>query len=198
MQHMQASIDYCIAFITKNFSFQENATEADANKEQIIPTMQQNVSTAIISSERETIEPTEENVTDLQIEKEQAQTLTTEENILSAQESVAKQPAQEQSRQDTVAEQPTQDNAVEQPTQELMVEQPVQEQLIQDADTQQSAQESSSQDSIPQYYVVRKGDTLQTICYSVYGDYSRVDEICRWNNIENPDNILYGQKLLLP
>lgn len=50
----------------------------------------------------------------------------------------------------------------------------------------------------PQYYIVRKGDTLRTICYNIYGDYSRVDEICRWNNIDNPDNILYGQKLLLP
>ena len=50
----------------------------------------------------------------------------------------------------------------------------------------------------PQYYVVRKGDTLRTICYEIYGDYSRVEEICQWNQIENPDNILYGQKLLLP
>ena len=52
--------------------------------------------------------------------------------------------------------------------------------------------------STPQYYVVRKGDTLRTICYEIYGDYSRVEEICQWNQIENPDNILYGQKLLLP
>ena len=50
----------------------------------------------------------------------------------------------------------------------------------------------------PQYYVVRKGDTLRTICFAFYGDYSHVDEICKWNNIEDPDNILYGQKLLLP
>ena len=53
-------------------------------------------------------------------------------------------------------------------------------------------------DTTPQYYVVRKGDTLRTICFAFYGDYSHVDEICKWNNIEDPDNILYGQKLLLP
>lgn len=53
-------------------------------------------------------------------------------------------------------------------------------------------------DAVPQYYVVRKGDTLRTICFAFYGDYSHVDEICKWNNIEDPDNILYGQKLLLP
>ena len=49
-----------------------------------------------------------------------------------------------------------------------------------------------------QYYIVRKGDTLRTICYDIYGDYSHVDEICEWNQIEDPDSILYGQKLLLP
>ncbi|MDE7479576.1 MAG: LysM peptidoglycan-binding domain-containing protein, partial [Lachnospiraceae bacterium] len=70
--------------------------------------------------------------------------------------------------------------------------------------TQDLAQEETepAQDMVqaatPQYYVVRKGDTLRTICYDVYGDYSRVDEVCRWNNIEDPNNILYGQKLLLP
>lgn len=63
------------------------------------------------------------------------------------------------------------------------------------SDTAQPVQE---QTPIPQYYVVRKGDTLRTICYDIYGDYSRVDEICRWNNIDDPNNILYGQKLLLP
>lgn len=52
--------------------------------------------------------------------------------------------------------------------------------------------------STPQYYIVRKGDTLRTICFDVYGDYSKVNEVCKYNNIENPNDILYGQKLLLP
>lgn len=64
--------------------------------------------------------------------------------------------------------------------------------------TDQTVQSEQEQSSTPQYYVVRRGDTLRTICYSIYGDYSRVDEVCKWNNIDNPDNILYGQKLLLP
>lgn len=49
-----------------------------------------------------------------------------------------------------------------------------------------------------QYYIVRRGDTLRTISYNIYGDYSYVDAICQLNQIENPNNILYGQKLLLP
>lgn len=65
-------------------------------------------------------------------------------------------------------------------------------------DTTEVTTDSQPQSSTPQYYVVRKGDTLRTICFDVYGDYSRVYEVCKWNNIENPDSILYGQKLLLP
>ena len=65
-------------------------------------------------------------------------------------------------------------------------------------DTTEVTADSQPQSSTPQYYVVRKGDTLRTICFDVYGDYSRVYEVCKWNNIENPDSILYGQKLLLP
>jgi len=66
--------------------------------------------------------------------------------------------------------------------------------------TQQNQQNEPEQstENKPQYYVVREGDTLRTICYEIYGDYTHVEEICKWNNIQDPDNILYGQKLLLP
>ncbi len=47
-------------------------------------------------------------------------------------------------------------------------------------------------------YEVSKGDTLFGICVEFYGNLSRVQEICRLNNIENMDNILYGEKILLP
>lgn len=50
----------------------------------------------------------------------------------------------------------------------------------------------------PQYYVIQPGDTLGRICASIYGDDSMIKKICELNGIENPDNILYGQKLLLP
>lgn len=57
---------------------------------------------------------------------------------------------------------------------------------------------SDQSTSEPQYYVVQRGDTLRGICISIYGDYSRIDEICVLNGLEDPDSILYGQKLLLP
>lgn len=88
---------------------------------------------------------------------------------------------------------------------EALSKEDVMTQTIQNTDsqtTQPNATETKAdlqpQVSTPQYYVVRKGDTLRTICFDVYGDYSRVYEVCKWNNIENPDSILYGQKLLLP
>lgn len=52
--------------------------------------------------------------------------------------------------------------------------------------------------SIPQYYVVQQGDTLRSICISVYGNLDRVEEVCAQNGITNPDSILCGQTLLLP
>ena len=64
----------------------------------------------------------------------------------------------------------------------------------------QPAQEvisSVSEDTTAQYYIVQPGDTLRTISYQIYGDYSMVDKICAWNHIDDADSILYGQKLLL-
>ncbi len=52
--------------------------------------------------------------------------------------------------------------------------------------------------AIPQYYVVQQGDTLRSICISVYGNLDSVEEVCSQNGITNPDSILCGQTLLLP
>lgn len=49
-----------------------------------------------------------------------------------------------------------------------------------------------------QYYQIEKGDTLYTISQKVYGNTSKVEEICELNQINDPDNIKYGQKILLP
>lgn len=49
-----------------------------------------------------------------------------------------------------------------------------------------------------EYYQIEKGDTLYTISIKIYGDTSKVNEICELNQIVDPDNIKYGQKILLP
>ena len=78
----------------------------------------------------------------------------------------------------------------------LQQEAEVRELEAQEPETQQPIQSINT--DVPQYYVVQPGDTLGNICRNLYGDYSRIEEICALNNLENPDNILYGQRLLLP
>lgn len=48
------------------------------------------------------------------------------------------------------------------------------------------------------FYVVQKGDTLDSISKKVYGDISHVDAICRMNGLKDGNLIFIGQKILLP
>jgi hypothetical protein len=64
-------------------------------------------------------------------------------------------------------------------------------------DTESQETQEVINSDIPTYYIVQKGDTLRTICMEIYGDYDYVEKICLWNDIEDPNNILCGQKLLL-
>lgn len=113
------------------------------------------------------------------------------ETVMQAQEPPVEIPTQK------MQEQPVETSNA-QATQELEMQQEpvVQESVVQEPETQQPIQSINT--DIPQYYVVQPGDTLGNICRNFYGDYSRIEEICALNNLENPDNILYGQRLLLP
>lgn len=48
------------------------------------------------------------------------------------------------------------------------------------------------------YYIVQKGENLAAISRKIYGDTTRMEEICAKNSIENSDQIYAGQKLILP
>ena len=50
----------------------------------------------------------------------------------------------------------------------------------------------------PASYTVQRGDTLIRISILNYGDESMVQEICDLNEITNPDDIKFGDKILLP
>lgn len=52
--------------------------------------------------------------------------------------------------------------------------------------------------NVARYYEVERGDTLYLISKKIYGDTSHVKKICELNQITNPDNIRYGQKIILP
>lgn len=182
MQSMQESIDYCMAFIEENTAFLLPGTGSDADN--TVAVIQQNVQkeNEKAGGVRTDVEETDVNRTEKEEIPETA----------------------DGGQPQTMPENPSETNVDELPT-ETIAQQPDAAQAadaVQQPDAVQAAdmgqQPDAGQASVPQYYVVRRGDTLRTICYDIYGDYSRVDEICRWNNIDDPDNILYGQKLLLP
>lgn len=72
------------------------------------------------------------------------------------------------------------------------------------ADDELLQEESADEDtealsrSITRYYEIERGDTLYTISEKIYGDISKVKEICELNDISDPDDIRYGQKIILP
>ena len=72
----------------------------------------------------------------------------------------------------------------------------------QPADSQQTPSEPaappSEPASAPVAYVIQKGDTLTGISKRQYGTENRVKDICELNDISNPDDIRFGQKILLP
>lgn len=75
----------------------------------------------------------------------------------------------------------------------------VQEELNQPTDNNDALQSQEAfARNLSEYYQIEKGDTLCNISIKVYGNASKVKEICEINKIEDPDNIKYGQKIILP
>lgn len=79
----------------------------------------------------------------------------------------------------------------------------------QEAAEQEEAQKASAQERTAQpteaenilaqgYYIVKAGDSLESISTKIYGNTSRVTKIKELNKIENADSIYEGQKLVLP
>lgn len=67
------------------------------------------------------------------------------------------------------------------------------------AGTAQNSESTESTNIIaPKTYIVKKGDTLETISKEKYGDVTHVDAICELNGLEDGNFIYIGQKLLLP
>ncbi|MDY3917613.1 MAG: LysM peptidoglycan-binding domain-containing protein [Candidatus Limivivens sp.] len=62
----------------------------------------------------------------------------------------------------------------------------------------QSGTEEAISHSMRAEYVVKEGDTLADVCEMYYGSLDMIDQICQANNIENPNQILPGQKIVLP
>lgn len=52
--------------------------------------------------------------------------------------------------------------------------------------------------NVARSYEIERGDTLYTISRKIYGDTTYVTQICELNQIDDPDHIRYGQKIILP
>ena len=84
------------------------------------------------------------------------------------------------------------------------------ETVVKTGGSAESADEVAAQGTVPEtstiqeelseddYYVVKKGDTLDSISVKLYGDSSHVTAICKMNGLSDGNLIYIGQKLLLP
>ena len=197
MQNMQDNIDYCMAFIEENTSFLQHASGTDADQSLPVSVMQQDVQAE--SGTAKQYAP-QEKAPFAETAPQEPHTAAAEPSDSEleppAQEPFDQEPSdQEASEQEPSEQEPSTAQDPAQPSGETpeatqaLAQPPAQEEA---AETEPPAQPVQDQTPVPQYYVVRRGDTLRTICYDIYGDYSRVDEICRWNNIDDPNNILYA------
>lgn len=196
MQNMQANIDYCMAFIEENTAFLLDTAKTAAGQSQSVQTMQQYVETEDEKNTDLQLDTTKKNEENTDLQLDIAKTDTEQPQSASTMQQV-----EAEGEKNTVPQLDAANTDIEQ-SQSVPAMQQVEAEGGASADdsgvemeTTLAAQEERT---VPQYYVVRRGDTLRTISFDIYGDYSRVDEICKWNNIEDPNNILYGQKLLLP
>lgn len=198
MQDMQETIDYCVAFIEQNMQW---VTGADKS----IPASAQVSADSGLQAADMASENSAGNSLQNPQELTGAEQQGGEQNIVQSVQT-AEQQNEMQGMEQQSGVQDTQNMDRQSGIQSTQnAEQQSEMQNKQDAEQQSGEQNTDSQStaqsgatSIPQYYIVEQGDTLRSISYAVYGNYSMVDEICEWNKIENPDNILCGQRLLLP
>lgn len=61
-----------------------------------------------------------------------------------------------------------------------------------------TAEPTPAPTAAPASYTIQAGDTLLGICLEKYGSKSKLAEICRLNEIADPDDIKVGTKILLP
>ena len=81
--------------------------------------------------------------------------------------------------------------------QETIPSEPIQEENIPTENISADTTPAESE-SIPQEYLIKKGDNLLRILRFYYGDESKLQEICDLNGIIDPNNIQVGQTILLP
>ena len=158
---------------------------------------------------------TEQKIPDADSQKEstgQVNTLVAEDKLTEAirQENATGQKTEQPStsEQNSATEQPSapeQPDTTEQPTvseqeadtvpADKQEQDPVQETT---GEQKGATQPPVQQTQAPVSYTIKKGDTLTAISVRIYGTDAKVNAICELNHIKNPDDIYFGQKILLP
>lgn len=62
----------------------------------------------------------------------------------------------------------------------------------------ESAEMVKEADAVQTTYIVKKGDTIMSICKKYYGNTEKLNEIIAVNNIEDADKLYIGQEIKLP
>lgn len=137
----------------------------------------------------------------------QSKTAETEQTAASEQTSMEQSATPEQSGSTQQSTTPESSAATQQSTtpeqstnagQTATSEQPTQQGSTTPGEQTGSTQEPAKQTSAPVPYTIKKGDTLTAISLRIYGTDTKVKDICELNHIKNPDDIQFGQKILLP
>lgn len=206
MQDMQETIDYCVAFIEQNMHW-------GVREDTAVPT---SAPVSVNGGQQSGIQSTPGASPDTAAQEGSAQQNAVQDMGAAQQDTASAVQSTETVQQNTASAVQSTEAAQQNTTSTVQSTETAQQNTASDVQSTETVQQDSTPNtenalqstqtaaqqestaSIPQYYVVERGDTLRSISYAVYGNYSMVDEICEWNKIENPDSILCGQRLLLP
>jgi hypothetical protein len=91
---------------------------------------------------------------------------------------------------------PAENNSQEPMPSPTQVFPPIVEEVLQTQEVPMPQAQLSTE--IPEFYVVQVGDSLGYISTKFFGDRSRMEDIMVLNEMDNPDMLFFGRKLLLP
>lgn len=137
-----------------------------------------------MQSVQNSLDKLSENVSKTE-EKGKEESMETLGNIVSSEQEKEPENVQQNSEEDV------QEGSVE--------EGKVQNETVEEENVQDNTQEQDTPVvATTKTYIVKKGDTLETICRNEYGDIGHIEAICELNQLEDGNLIYIGQKLLLP
>lgn len=133
-------------------------------------------------------------------------------NVVLLDENKKTKTGQENSKKDTSQEDMTQKDETKDTTKQNETEDNTEEETPSEPDSNEqttTSTEISEETTVPeetagvspavtQYYEVQQGDTLYGICRKLYGNTNNIQIIMDLNNLDSPDSITYGKKLIVP